>query len=206
MHPHLLSSAWRLALVALACLALTTAACWSITDVLDRAGALEPQIADIEPVSLPGPDARPLLLEAAEWTSARPSEAAVKKVEQSLLGHQGAGREQTRLGMILRDGDASMAMIDGRIVRPGEILPDGRIVQDITAHGVVLLTADKAELVVWSPPLEVRLEKPAEASPRAKPEDRPPDSSLEADLDRLAKKSGQVVHFLRRLGGSNTPD
>lgn len=206
MHPFLFSSAWRLALVALAYFALAAAGCWSILDVLGRAGALEPQIADIEPAILPGTDARPLLLKAVEWASTRASEPAVRRVDQSLLGLQGARQEQARLGMILRTGDTPLAMIDGRVVRPGEILPDGRIVQDITAHGVILLTADKAELVVWSPPLEVRLEKPDEASPRVKPENGLPDASLEADLDRLAKKSGQVLQFLRHLGGSNLPD
>ena len=188
----------------LTCWAMSAAACWSIADTLGQADALQPQITDIQPSGLPGEDTKTLLLEASAWTMARPSAPAIKQVDQSLLSPLWAEPEQTRLGMILRDGRTPMAMIDGRIVRPGETLPDGRVVQDITAHGVVLLAADTAELVVWAPPLEVRLEKPAETSPQARPEGSDSKAAPDAQSDRLDMKPGQAIQLLRQFAGTHT--
>lgn len=204
MHPFFFSLALRLSLVIVTCCALGAAACWSITDTLGQTDALQPQITDIEPASLPGTDTGARLLEAANWTMVRPSEPAVKQVDQSLLSPRGAEREQAMLGLILRDGRTAMAMIDGRIVRPGETLPDGRVVQDITAHGVVLLAADKAELVVWAPPSEVRLDKPAETSPQDRQEGRGSKAAPDAESDRPDMKPGQAIQLLRQFAGTHT--
>jgi hypothetical protein len=203
MHPHLFSLTGRLALFALVCCALTVVAAWSVVDTVNQGRALRPQIQDIQPASLPEPEAMTSLLDAASWTNGKASKPAVRQVDPTLLGTRGGQRDQTRLGMILHNTQTPVAMIDGRVVRKGEVLPDGRIVQDITAHGVILLTPDKAELVVWTPPLEVRLEKPTQGGPKASADKRAAGATLDPDLDRLEVKPGQVMQVLRQFASPN---
>jgi len=166
---------------------------------VNQAGTLRPQVQEIQPASLPEPEAMTSLLDAANWSLGRASKPAVRLVDPTLLSTRAGQRDQTRLGMILHNTQTPVAMIDGRVVRKGEVLPDGRIVQDITAHGVILLTPDKAELVVWTPPLEVRLEKPTQGGPQASTDKRAAGATLDPELNLLEVKPGQVMQLLRQF-------
>lgn len=174
---------------------------WTLATVQKQNLTLRPQLPENTTVSLPDEKDRTLLRLAIAWTEAQHAQAAIELLDASLLSPRKEGRAATNLTMILSRGRERLAMIDGRVFRQGDALPDGRVIQKITPQGVMLRTGGQAELTPWIPPLSVRLEKAAEPSPIPT---APPPSDVTAVADpvrgtTMTLDAQQAMQLLKQL-------
>lgn len=174
---------------------------WALATVQKQNLTLRPQLPENTTVSLPDEKDRTLLRLAIAWTEAQPAQAAIELLDASLLSPRKEGRAATNLTMILSRGRERLAMIDGRVFRQGDTLPDGRVIQNITPQGVMLRTGGQVELTPWIPPLSVHLEKAADPSPIPT---APPPSDVTAVADpvrgtTMTLDAQQAMQLLKQL-------
>lgn len=161
MHVQRQSYALRLFLLVLVWM-VVPGVLWSVVSTTqEEVLALQPDFPSTELASLPGDNDHRHLLDALEWVLGVPSQPVLDTLESSLVSPRQNARSIARLSMLMHRGREPLAMIDGRVFRAGDTLPDGRVVEKISSQGVVLLAGGQAELTPWIPPFSVRLEKVA---------------------------------------------
>lgn len=67
--------------------------------------------------------------------------------------------EVAQLTMLVQGEKHQYAMIDNRMYREGDTLPDGRKVISMDSAGVLLSALGNTEILPWMPPLKVELKK-----------------------------------------------
>ncbi len=166
MHPALRAVLLRLCLLGGTLLTVAGAAALYVPGILEQAARIAPEVPDMTPPTVPDPARRTAIAQVLAALGQGPSQAALDRLETSLISPQTtAGRTATRLTLIVPQGAERLALIDGRVFRSGDSLPDGRRVHTISPQGVLLEAAGSLELVPWIPPLSVRLERAASEPP-----------------------------------------
>ncbi len=201
MHAQRRSYAFRLLLLGLTWCAVPTFIWWTVTTVQKQNFALRPQTPELAPTPLPEQKDLALLRSAMVWTKSGATQPAIEMLDSALLSPRKEARAATSLTMLLARGRERLAMIDGRVFRKGDTLPDGRVIRDITPQGVLLLAAGQAELTPWIPPLSVRLEKAAETAP-VPARTTPPTNATAADPIRggaMNLDAQQALQLLQQL-------
>lgn len=161
MHVQRQSYALRLCVLAVLWMAAPGALWWMVTITQEELLALRPELPSTQLAVLPSDTDHQHLLDALEWVLGVPSQPVLDTLESSLVSPRQDVRTIARLSMLMHRGREPLAMIDGRVFREGDTLPDGRVIEKISAQGVVLLAGGQAELTPWIPPFSVRLEKAA---------------------------------------------
>jgi len=166
MHPYLRAVLIRYALMGAAFAALGGAAYLYVPGVQEQVARHVPEVPDMTPPTLPDPAWRSTITAALEALDRGPTQAAIASLETSVISQRTTtGRTATRLTLIVPQGAERLALIDGRVFRVGDRLPDGRRVHAISPQGVLLEAAGALEMVPWIPPLAVRLERASQEPP-----------------------------------------
>ncbi|BDV02077.1 hypothetical protein TDMWS_21620 [Thermodesulfomicrobium sp. WS] len=166
MHPSLRAILIRFALMGAAFVALGGAAALYVPGIQEQVARHTSQVPDITPPALPDAAWRTTIAAALDALGKGPTQAAINTLETSLISQRTTtGRTATRLTLIVPQGAERLALIDGRVFRVGDKLPDGRRVHAISPQGVLLEAAGALEMVPWIPPLAVRLERASQETP-----------------------------------------
>lgn len=150
----------RLGLLLATTLTVAVGAGVYVPGVLSEADHQGPQIPDMTPPTLPDPAWHKTITQALADLGAAPSQPSFNLLEATLISPKtSVGRSATRLTLIVPKAAQRLAMIDGRVYREGDQLPDGRRIHAISPQGVLLEAAGAIETTPWIPPLTVRLEQ-----------------------------------------------
>ncbi len=128
-----------------------------------RAAGVRARPLKVTNVALPSDRTQDLIAMGVSLARGKGRGGQVSYLVPSLVEKKEGKVETARLTLLAQGEKNRYAMINDRIYRVGDILPDGRRVRALNADGVLLSALGQSELLAWLPPLKVELKKSAPA-------------------------------------------
>ncbi len=139
----------------------------AVTKAVQKSSRLRAQPAPVNNVALPTDREKEMIAMGIALLRDPGRRGQISYLAPSLVEKKQGRVERAQLSMLVLGEKQSYAMINDRMYRKGDILSDGRKVVSMDAAGVVLATLGSTEMLVWIPPLKVKLDKSAPVSPAA---------------------------------------
>jgi hypothetical protein len=201
MHPASQTLFLRFSLLAATLVAVLAGGGMYAAGLLEEAARQRPEVPDMTPPGLPDPKWRQDIAQALSALATPPSQASIDTLETTLISPKTTvGRTAARLTLLVAKGAQRLAMIDGRVYREGDTLPDGRRVHTISPQGVILEAAGALETTPWIPPLAVRLEQAAAPPAFANATlQAPANATTTTQAGKPTLNTDQALQLLRQL-------
>lgn len=173
---------------------------------VSRAAGLRARPFRVENVALPAENTKDLIAMGVSLVEETGKVGEVSYLVPSLVEKKEGRVETARLTLIAQGQKERYAMINDRIYRVGDTLPDGRRVRALNGDGVLLSALGQSELLPWLPPLKVDLEKsapaPAAGDSEVKKEtvvENPVETQVENKGEKVVLNADKAMQLLKQL-------
>ena len=174
----------------------------SMTRTVKQSAGIRVRPVRVKNVALPPDSQKELIADGISLVDEKGRGGQVAYLMPSLVEKKRGRVETAKLSMLVQGQKDQYAMINNRIYRKGDVLPDGREVVSMDAQGVVLSALGHVELLPWVPPLKIELKKSAPEA-RVEPEVGDGTDAVENPVQNDARKvvmdADKALKLLKKL-------
>ncbi|MFA7064865.1 MAG: hypothetical protein WC177_05170 [Bacilli bacterium] len=157
----------RLAVLFLVVVGLGYYGAGAVTKTVQKAGGLRAKPISVKTIALPSDHEKDVIATGIALVRNPGRREEIPYLMPSLVEKKQGRVEMAKLTMLVQGQKHQYAMINNRMYREGDTLPDGRKVTSMDSAGVLLSALGTTEILAWVPPLKVELKKSAPAAPAA---------------------------------------
>jgi len=169
---------------------------------VSRSAGLRARPIKVTNVALPPNRTRNLIAMGVSLANEKGRGGQVSYLVPSLVEKKEGKVETARLTLIAQGQRDRYAMINDRIYRVGDTLPDGRRVRALNADGALLSALGQSELLPWLPPLKVELKKSAPAPVQEEARDGKEmvvETPVEQQKEKVVLNADKAMQLLKQL-------
>jgi len=131
----------------------------TVTKTMQKSGRLRARPVSVHNVSLPSDREKDVIAMGIALVRSPKRGEQIVYLTPSLVEKKQKRVEMAQLTMLVQGEKHQYAMINDRMYREGDSLPDGRKVVSMDSAGVLLSAQGTTEMLPWMPPLKVELKK-----------------------------------------------
>lgn len=133
----------------------------SMITTVEKSAGIRVSPVKVKNVDLPPEYQKELIAGGISLVSEQGRGGQVTHLISSLVEKKQDKVERATLSMLVQGEEHQYAMINNRMYRVGDSLPDGRKIVSMDSRGVLLSALGRTQLLPWIPPLKVKLKKSA---------------------------------------------